>query len=131
MRYFCHEHPEILTVTTHVVDARPGAVRLGESPFYPGGGGQLVDRGVLRWSGGELRVIGIEAADGQVWHVLADPVEISGAVEATVDPDFRELMTQLHTSTHILNALVFQEFQGSLVTGAQLNADGTPNGLRS
>jgi Ser-tRNA(Ala) deacylase AlaX len=34
-------------------------------------------------------------------------------------------MAQLHTSTHILNALVFQEFQGALVTGAQLNADGT------
>jgi misacylated tRNA(Ala) deacylase len=124
-RYFCHEHPEVLTVTTRVVDARPGAVLLGESPFYPGGGGQLADRGVLRWSGGEMMIVGIEATEGQVWHVLADPVEISGPVEAIVDPEFRDLMTQLHTSTHILNALVFQEFHGSLVTGAQLNADGT------
>jgi misacylated tRNA(Ala) deacylase len=124
-RYFCHEHPGVLTVATHVVDARPGAVLLGESPFYPGGGGQPPDRGVLRWSGGEVGVVGIEAAEGQAWHVLADPVEVSGAVEAAVDPGFRELMTQLHTSTHILNALVFQEFRGALVTGAQLNADGT------
>jgi misacylated tRNA(Ala) deacylase len=124
-RYFCHEHPEVLTVTTRVVDARPGAVLLGESPFYPGGGGQLADRGVLRWSGGEMMIVGIEATEGQVWHVLADPVEISGPVEAIVDPEFRDLMTQLHTSTHILNALVFQEFHGALVTGAQLNADGT------
>jgi misacylated tRNA(Ala) deacylase len=124
-RYFCHEHPEVLTVATRVVDARLGAVLLGETPFHPGGGGQLADRGVLRWSGGEVRVVGVEAAGGQFWHVLAAPVEISGAVQAAVDPEFRELMTQLHTGTHILNALVFQEFHGALVTGAQLNADGT------
>jgi misacylated tRNA(Ala) deacylase len=124
-RYFCHEHPEVLTLVTHVVNARPGAVLLGETPLYPGGGGQLADRGVLRWSGGEVSVVGIDAREGQFWHVLADPVEVSGAVEAAVDPEFRELMTQLHTSTHVLNALVFQEFHGALVTGAQLNADGT------
>jgi misacylated tRNA(Ala) deacylase len=129
-RYFCHEHPEVLTVATRVVDARPGAVLLGDTPFHPGGGGQLADRGVLRWSGGEVRVVGMDAAGGQVWHVLAAPVEISGAVEAAVDPEFRALMTQLHTGTHILNALVFQEFHGALVTGAQLNAHRS-DGFRS
>jgi len=124
-RYFCHEHPEVLIVETQVVEARPGAVRLAESPFHPGGGGQLADRGVLRWSGGELRLAGIEAVAGQYWHLLADPVELAGTVEAAVDPDFRSMMAQLHTDTHVLNALVFQHFQGALVTGAQLNEDGT------
>jgi misacylated tRNA(Ala) deacylase len=46
-------------------------------------------------------------------------------VEAVVDPTFRAMMTELHTGTHILNALVYQQFQGALVTGAQLNDDGT------
>lgn len=108
-----------------MVDARPGAVVLEQSPFHPGGGGQLADRGSLRWSGGEVRVTGIEAVSGRHWHVLADPVEMTGAVEAVVDPEFRSLMAQLHTDTHILNALVFRHFQGALVTGAQLNEDGT------
>ncbi|MGH7322745.1 MAG: alanyl-tRNA editing protein [Candidatus Rokuibacteriota bacterium] len=124
-RYFCHEHPEILTVATRVVDARPGAALLEETPFHPGGGGQLADRGVLRWSVGEATVVGMQASGGQLWHVLEAPVEVSGAVEATVDAGFRDLMTQLHTGTHMLNALVFQEFDGALVTGAQLNDDGT------
>jgi misacylated tRNA(Ala) deacylase len=92
-RYFCHDHPDTLTHETRVIDARPGAVVVEQSPFHPGGGGQLADRGVLRWSGG--------------------------------DADFRAMMTQLHTGTHILNALVFQKFAGALVTGAQLNADAT------
>jgi misacylated tRNA(Ala) deacylase len=57
--------------------------------------------------------------------MLADPVEISGTVEAVVDPAFRTMMAELHTGTHILNALVFQQFKGALVTGAQMNDDGT------
>jgi misacylated tRNA(Ala) deacylase len=124
-RYFCHRHPEVLTHETRVVDARPGAVVLEETPMYPGGGGQLADRGVLRWMDGEVAVTGLELADGQLWHLLADPVEVSGPVQAAVDADFRVLMSQLHTDTHVLNALVFQQFRGALVTGAQMNRDGT------
>jgi misacylated tRNA(Ala) deacylase len=124
-RYFCHERPDTLAHATRVVDARPGAVALEETPFFPGGGGQLADRGTLRWSEGEVAVAGFEWSGGRLWHRLADPVELAGAVEAVVDPVFRTLMTELHTGTHVLNALVYQQFQGALVTGAQLNDDGT------
>src|SRR5258708_10404202 len=34
-------------------------------------------------------------------------------------------MRQLHTDTHILNAFVFQTFDGALVTGVQMYEDGT------
>jgi misacylated tRNA(Ala) deacylase len=124
-RYYCHEYPDVLVLETRIVDARPGAVLLDQSPFHPGGGGQLADRGLLRWSGGEVRVSGIEAAGGRYWHLLAEPVELAGTVESVVDAEFRSMMAQLHTDTHILNALVFRQFQGALVTGAQLNEDGT------
>jgi misacylated tRNA(Ala) deacylase len=124
-RYFCHEHPEVLTLETRVVDARPGAVVLEQTPFHPGGGGQLADRGVLRWTGGEAAVTGFELTDGRLWHRLAAPIEVSGRVQVAVDPAFRTLMTELHTGTHVLNALVYQQFEGALVTGAQLNDDGT------
>lgn len=124
-RYFCHDHPGTLTLATRVAATRPGAVTLDQSPFYPGGGGQLADRGVLRWSGGEATVKGFEYADGRMWILLPDGVEISGPLEAMVDPAFRTMMTQMHTATHVLNALVFQQFDGALVTGVQMNDDGT------
>ena len=76
-RYFCHDHPDVLTLEARVVDARPGAVALEPTPFYPGGGGQLPDRGLLRWSGGEVRVVAVEPTADGLWHVLADPVEVS------------------------------------------------------
>ena len=125
MHLFCHEQPDILVVETEIVDARPGKVALGQSPFYPGGGGQLADRGVLRWDGGEARIVGFDVSSGVLWHLLDTQAEPAGGVEASVDPDFRRRMRQLHTDTHILNALVFQSFDGALVTGVQMADDGT------
>lgn len=125
MHLYCHDHPHTLTLTTEVVEAAPGRVRLRETPFYPGGGGQLPDRGALRAGAGDIGVLGFEVVDGQLWHLLADPVELSGQVEAAVNPNFRQMMREMHTATHILNALVFQSFDGALVTGVQMNDDGT------
>lgn len=125
-RYFCLDHPDVLTLVTEVVDARPGRVVLAESPFYPGGGGQLPDRGTLAWGGGEVAVSGFENEDGRLWHRLAEPVELPPApVEARVDGPFRQAMRALHTDLHIVNAVVFQHFDGALVTGVQMNEDGT------
>jgi misacylated tRNA(Ala) deacylase len=125
MHLFCHEQPETLSVSTDVADARPGKVALVQTPFYPGGGGQLADRGVIRWQGGEAKVVGFEVSAGKLWHLLDSQGEVAGSVEVAVDPDFRRMMRQLHTDTHILNALVFQAFDGALVTGVQMADDGT------
>jgi misacylated tRNA(Ala) deacylase len=125
MHLFCHEHPDTLVVETTVTDARPGKVALAQSPFYPGGGGQLADRGTVRWSGGEAKVTGFDLSAGKVWLLLGAQVEVTGVVEAAVDADFRRMMRQLHTDTHVLNALVFQQFDGALVTGVQMAEDGT------
>ncbi len=125
-RSFYHEHPETLIVETEIVDVRPGRVLLAQSPFYPGGGGQVADRGVVRWTGGEAAIAGFEPVGGKLWHLLSDPaVEPTGPVQAIVDPAFRQMMRELHTDTHILNAFVFQTFNGALVTGVQMSEDGT------
>lgn len=113
-------------VETSVVDAAPGRVLLAESPFYPGGGGQLADKGILHHHLGEFEISGIQVVDGQNWiHLADDAIELSGSVCAQVDGAFRQMMRELHTGTHLLNAFVFQSFNGALVSGAQLNDDGT------
>jgi misacylated tRNA(Ala) deacylase len=122
---YCHEHPDTLVLATEVIDARPGRIALAQSPFYPGGGGQPGDQGVIRWGAGEARIVGFEYADETLWHLLDSQAEISGSVEAAVDPRFRQIMRQLHTGTHILNAFVYQSFDGALVTGVQMSGDCT------
>ena len=42
-----------------------------------------------------------------------------------VDAERRARVAQLHTDSHVLNAIVFERFPGTLVTGAQINDDGT------
>jgi misacylated tRNA(Ala) deacylase len=122
--YLCHEFPDLYEHDASVVDARPGRVVLDRSAFHPGGGGQVSDAGWLEHAGGVVPVTGIETVDGVVWHLLGEDVELSGAVVVKVDAEHRSRVAQLHTDSHILNALVFDRFPGTLVTGAQINADG-------
>jgi misacylated tRNA(Ala) deacylase len=70
-------------------------------------------------------VSGFEYEGDTLWHLLAGQAELGGGVVATVDPGFRSIMRQLHTGTHILNAFVYQSFDGALVTGVQMSGDGT------
>ena len=44
-RAFYHEHPDTCVVDSAIVEARPGRVRVAQSPFYPGRGGQVPDPG--------------------------------------------------------------------------------------
>lgn len=123
--YLCHVEPDVFNFQARILERRADAVRLDRSLFYPGGGGQLADRGVLRWSDGEAKVTNIETIDGHVWHYLEGSQLPEGEVTGVIDQSFRLVMSQLHTDLHILNALVFQRFAGALVTGAQIAEDGT------
>jgi len=124
--YLCHEHPDLIAHDASVVDARPGAVALSRSAFHPGGGGQVSDIGTLVTSDGPVTVARIEVDGDTWWHMLDDESAlIGGDVEVRIDTDHRHRVASLHTMSHVLNAFVYQEFEGSLVTGAQINGDGT------
>jgi misacylated tRNA(Ala) deacylase len=123
--YLCHEFPDLYEHDAEVLDARPGRVELDRSALHPGGGGQVSDVGWIEYAGGVVPVTGVETVEGTVWHMLSGDVELSGPVAVRVDAEHRSRVAQLHTDSHILNAFVFERFPGTLVTGAQINADGT------
>jgi misacylated tRNA(Ala) deacylase len=128
--YLCHEQPDLYRHEAQVVASRPGAIALDRSAFHPGGGGQVGDVGSIEWSTGRAAVTHIEIDGDTWWHVLADvPPDgtqpTSGVtVEVTVDAEHRLAIASLHTVSHVLNAFVFEEFSGALVTGAQITGDG-------
>jgi misacylated tRNA(Ala) deacylase len=73
-----------------------------------------------------VAVTGVEVDGDTWWHLLDDPAAmVDGPVSVVVDARHRHRVAALHTTSHVLNAFVFEEFAGSLVTGAQINGDGT------
>ena len=102
---------ETLRATTGLaaVEADDGRalVKLEESPFYAEGGGQVSDSGVLRWSGGEARVLDVyRVGDDQALEVeiSGGSVEAGIAVEVEVDRETRHATMRNHTATHLLHA---------------------------
>ena len=81
-------------------------VKLEQSPFYAEGGGQVADSGVLRWPGGEARVVDVfRVGEDQALEVEAAAALDSGApVEAEVDRETRHATMRNHTATHLLHA---------------------------
>lgn len=122
---FCQDRPDVYEMEARVVDIADGAVRVDASPFFPGGGGQLADRGRIAWTGGEAAITGIRPDGDGAWLDLAEGGRPQGDVRLRVDRDFRNLMRELHTLAHVVNSLVYTAFDGALLTGAQLGADAT------
>jgi alanyl-tRNA synthetase len=81
-------------------------VKLEESPFYAEGGGQVADSGVLRWPGGEARVVDVyRVGEDQALEVEpAGQIDPAVAVEAEVDRETRHATMRNHTATHLLHA---------------------------
>jgi misacylated tRNA(Ala) deacylase len=106
--------------TVTALDER--GVRLDRSIFYPTGGGQPGDTGILRWDGGEVRIVDAVKADGaDVLHILAPDAPrpaLGTKVHTTLDWDRRLLHMRMHTALHVMSAVI----KGN-VTGGQVGAD--------
>ncbi len=86
-------------------------VKLEQSPFYAEGGGQVADSGLLRWPGGEARVVDVyRVGDDQALEVeLSAAIDESAAVEAEVDHEVRHATMRNHTATHLLHAALREQ----------------------
>ena len=121
------------------VDPEQGIV-LDRSAFYPGGGGQPPDHGVLLWEGVQTRIVGARYGD-DVWLIPADgdPLPAVGtSVQGAIDDPRRTALMRTHSGLHVLSGVVFRDF-GALVTGSNMeplegrldfNLEGIPEGFK-
>jgi misacylated tRNA(Ala) deacylase len=102
------------------VDPERGIV-LDRSAFYPGGGGQPPDHGVLLWQGVQTRIIGtLKGDDLYLVPAEGDPVPPVGtAVAGAVEDARRTMLMRTHSGLHVLGGVVFRDF-GALVTGGNM-----------
>jgi len=97
-------------------------VRLDRTNFYPTGGGQPGDTGVLRWDGGESIIVDTLKIDSSdVLHVLAPDAArpaVGAKVKAVLDWERRYRHMRMHSALHVMSAVI----KGN-VTGGQVGAD--------
>jgi misacylated tRNA(Ala) deacylase len=127
------------SATVVAVDPEQGIV-LDRSAFYPGGGGQPPDHGVLIWGGVQTRIVGARYGD-DLWLIPdeADPLPAVGTtVRGAIDDPRRTALMRTHSGLHVLSGVVFRDF-GALVTGSNMeplegrldfNLDGIPEGFK-
>jgi misacylated tRNA(Ala) deacylase len=104
-----------------VLESGVDGIVLDRSAFYPGGGGQPPDHGVLLWQGVQTRIAGTRKGDDL--YLLPndeDPLPPVGAqVVGAVEDERRSLLMRTHSGLHVLCGVVFRDF-GALVTGGNM-----------
>jgi misacylated tRNA(Ala) deacylase len=99
-------------------------VALGSTLFYPTGGGQPHDLGVLRWDGGSARVSDVRKQGDEVWHTLegggtGSLPAVGTPVHGEIDWERRYQLMRTHTALHVLCGVIWKEW-GVPVTGGNM-----------
>jgi misacylated tRNA(Ala) deacylase len=105
-----------------IVDTEARALVLDQSAFYPGGGGQPCDFGILNVAGISYPVEKVKKQDGDVLHFLgceADLPMFGAKVQGQIDWERRYQLMRTHTALHVLCGVVFRDY-GAQVTGGNM-----------
>jgi Ser-tRNA(Ala) deacylase AlaX len=95
-------------------------VRLDRTAFNPRGGGLVSDVGKLNGAD----VVEVVKKDEVIYHVIGGGASLSqgDAVHGVIDWEKRHRVMRMHTTAHILSAVVNRE-TGALITGNQISPD--------
>ena len=95
----------------HVLDVSDEGIVLDRSAFYPGGGGQPPDHGVLLWGGVQTTVVGVRRGDDlRLIPAEGDPLPTAGTVvRGAIEDERRTALMRTHLGLHLLSGVVFRE----------------------
>ncbi len=103
---------------------------LDSTPFYPEGGGQVGDKGVLSTPNQDIQIIDTKKENNLILHLAKElPENVNGTFIAKVDQDLRLSTSKNHTATHLMHQALRSilgthvEQKGSLVAPNYLRFD--------
>jgi misacylated tRNA(Ala) deacylase len=106
------------TALVTAVDGR--RVTLDRTAFFPGGGGQPNDVGMLTWEESSAPVIKVKREGAKIWHTLDKEIPPLGCeVRGVLDWARRYQLMRTHTALHVLCGVVWRDY-GALVTGGNM-----------
>ena len=97
----------IATVTACQPDKSGWTVLLDRTAFYPEGGGQPADHGVLDG----VNVTDTREKDGEILHFCDKPLTVGETVEGTIDFTRRFDFMQQHSGEHIVSGILCEKFK--------------------
>lgn len=103
-------------------DNESSIIILDRTAFYPGGGGQAADSGIIRTNNSEIRVIRAKHGPEGILHLIEPGTQLPGAgntVTGILDWERRFQIMRTHTAMHILCGVIFRDY-GAQVTGGDM-----------
>lgn len=105
-----------------VVKSTSEGVYLDRTAFFPRSGGLEGDRGVLIVDGKEYPVKGVRKTEEGILHITEEEIPERSLVRGVIDWENRYRQMRLHTASHIISAIFYEEY-GALVTGGHITAE--------
>ena len=110
------------TAKVNSLDLDNHGLILDRTAFYPGGGGQPSDKGIIKLAGKNIQLTGLKQTKDHLSHCLP-PTEILPDIGETVtgelDWEFRYQLMRTHTAMHVLCGVIFRDY-GASVTGGNM-----------
>jgi Ser-tRNA(Ala) deacylase AlaX len=95
--------------TSKVILSGPKYVVLNETAFYPEGGGQPSDTGLLKWNGNEVEVSKVMMRSQEVYHYIRSNIPVGKLVKGVIDWNQRFWNMRRHSAEHLLTGLMEEE----------------------
>jgi misacylated tRNA(Ala) deacylase len=110
-----------------VVAVRENSLVFDRTCFYPGGGGQPADEGVVKVGSGEvLEIVSVHADPDEIlWHITKSPPPpniLGQPAKLIVNRERRLALMRYHTALHVLNTIALRDY-GGWITGVQIGVD--------
>lgn len=100
------------------INTEEGSILLDQTAFYPGGGGQPCDYGIIRFEGGECRITKAKRQGEQVNHYTSDPLPEKGTrIKGIIDWDRRYLLMRTHSALHVMCGVIWRDYQAQVTGG--------------
>ena len=106
------------TVTACVETKDGYEICLDATAFYPVGGGQPSDTGIL----GESRVLSVREDGGNIYHLCDKPLPVGRTVAGKIDWDRRFDFMQQHSGEHMVSGVIHKRY-GYHNVGFHMGAD--------
>ena len=115
-----HQDSYIKEFEAMVTESLDNGVVLDQSAFYPGGGGQPSDIGILRVGDTDHFVTKIRRIAGNIIHEIDGvPPPVGTRVTGVINWEHRYRLMRTHTALHILCGIVWKDY-GAQVTGGDM-----------